>query len=96
MEAAAQLVVETAVPEERHYIRRATVNICENIAEFVTPNGVSVNITDDGPQALVVAVHFNRESAFLATMMLAGFARYVPAVYPLLAEAAAELAATRK
>jgi hypothetical protein len=74
----------------------ATLNICENVVEFTTPNGVIVNLTADGPQGLIVAVHFNRESAFLATMMLAGFARRVPAAYPLLAEAATELAATHR
>jgi hypothetical protein len=95
LEEAAKAVSVEAVPKEGDGCDRAKIDEWAAGIEFTTPNGVRVEFAP-APIGLVVAIHFGRESFFLATMMLAAFARRVPAAYPLLAEAAAELAAKHK
>ena len=99
LDEAAKALVAEAVPAASEDAFPAVVSIdaAKNLVEFFTPNGVMIHgVTEDGSGTVIVFVDFNRDSSFLATMMLAGFLRRVPEAYKLLAEAATELAATCK
>ena len=92
-EAASSVIAEAFI---EGWDKPATVNIIHSgCVIFTTPNGVQVSISSE-LQFVEVKVDFNRDSAFLATMMLAGFARRAREARELLAIAAAELAAQDK